>query len=82
MWMSKDPLHFPLEQVVKVVEPISAYVDASVLIQVKRYRGIKFERPQFLCDASGKPIRLYAPVGFNPNGGDGTVVYSMPIECP
>ena len=80
MWMSDNPLRFPLEQVVNVVKPISAYVDPSITASAKRYRGIKFERPQFLTDSSGVPIRFYAPVGFNPNGGDGTAVYTLNIK--
>jgi hypothetical protein len=79
MWMSEDPYHFPLEQVVPVIKPIAEYVDIKKAKDLKQYRGIKFERPQFLTNEVGFPVRFYAPVGFNPEGGDGTVVYSLEV---
>lgn len=80
MWSSDSPFHFPLEQVVTVVRPIAEYVDRDVLDNATRYRGIKFERPQFLVDENGVPVRFYAPVGFHPAGGSGTAVYSMKVK--
>ena len=80
MWRSDSPYHFPLEQVVTVVKPIKEYVGQDVLKKAKRYRGIKFERPQFLVDEKGFPVRFYAPVGFNPVGGSGTAVYTLAVR--
>ena len=79
MWQSDDPHAFPVDQVVPAVKTISNYVDLEDTKDLKQYRGIKFERPQFLKNADGFPIRLYAPVGFNPVGGDGTAVYTMEV---
>ncbi len=80
LWQSSDPFHFPVEDVTLAVGPISKYVDKSILDNSLKYRGIKFERPQFLLNDKGVPVRFYAPVGFNPVGGSGTAVYTLEVK--